>query len=102
MAALNLTEIPDVKTYIIAMDAPGATGTYEVNDCDTRNNEVVDLVGSGLHAVNIRAAFGENGTVEGGEFLSDVISPLGYSFSTTVSLPTMVPQPEHDPSVYPD
>lgn len=100
--ALNLMDNPGVKTYIIGLGAPGSLGTYSNPDCQERHNDMIDLVASGLGAVEIKASFGDLGAVQSGVFVSDEISPFGYTFTTTLTLPTMVPQPVHDPLVYPD
>lgn len=101
-SALNLIENPGVKTWIILMDAPGSTGTYNVANCETWDGNKDDLVGRGLHALGIRTPFIDNGTISGGTFVSDPINPSGFNYTADLQFPDIVPQPPHDPTVYPD
>ena len=102
LASLSLFENPGVKTWVIEVGAPGANGTYINSGCDAHNNEITNLLDSGLEAVDTRAAFGENGSVEGDTFESGEISPLAYTFNAKLTIPNIVPQSPHDPSVHPD
>ena len=98
---LDLLENPGVETYRIDLIAPGSAGTYSNIDCN-HDNEVIDLVDIGLSNVDIGAEYGANGNVVGGDFSSEETSVAGYTLHAELTLPTMAPEPAHDPALYPD
>jgi hypothetical protein len=61
-----------------------------------------DLIDNGLGGVDIRADFGTNGSVVGGNFMSEESTVSGFTFYTSLTLPSMEPQPVHDPTLHPD
>jgi hypothetical protein len=101
-ATLSLLDPPSVPLYVLGLSAPGATATYANAGCPNFDGLETDLISFGLGSTQIKAAPGEMGTIEGGEFVSDPIPVLGFEFTTTITLPTLVPQSPHDPDTYPD
>jgi hypothetical protein len=100
--SLSLLDPPGVPQYLMGLNTTGADGTYSNPGCPDADGAVVDLINVGLSALGMKAAQGDMGTVEGGLFVSDEVSPFGFTFTSSLTLPTMNAQPAHDPVLYPD